>query len=150
MTITIDDNKANLFLYSLILPVLWLALGVVVNAVAPGKGLGAIGHVLLLGASTAFVSWLFVRKCRRDFSAKERWMLTGWFFLWSFTLEALGLWYVLNAPDAQIALERGAILVTLAITALLDFGFAWAVVKYWSPRFIKWQLNRLDSVSRDP
>ena len=135
--------KPKLFLYSLLLPVSWISLGTVMEIVAPGVRLGVPGLVAILFTVTGLISLLFARKHRRRFSTRERWRLTIYCFAWAFLSESLALLYVVSFPEETgIAVNTDAVVFSEAVTAILDFVLVWAVMKYWSPRFIDWYIQR--------
>jgi polyferredoxin len=51
--------------YSIILPLIWMSLGLLMSVVRPGKRLGTSGLVLVVLTTATLVSWLFVRKRHR-------------------------------------------------------------------------------------
>jgi hypothetical protein len=62
--ITLPDppKRPWLFVYSLVLPALWFAVGVVVNLVIPGKRLGVLGLAALVYVFVSIVAWHFAKR----------------------------------------------------------------------------------------
>ena len=82
-----------LFIHSLILPFVWMTIGVIFDSVVPGKRLGIVGTALLFQGVATLISWLFVRKYRRHFTKSERFLITGFCAFWAILLELCVLLY---------------------------------------------------------
>lgn len=134
----------TLFLYSLLLPALWLSTGFIMMHIKPGLRLGLPGLILILIVATVGMSWLMARVHLRPFKPKERWILTVFCSVWALLLETSALLYALSDPEGSgLTFNANAAKITLATTAILDFLLVWLVFKLWSPKFVKWYLKRI-------
>lgn len=85
--------KPLLFVYSLILPVIWVAFGTIGNLVAPGKRVGIVGTAVIFLGVVTLISWIFVRKHRRQFTGSERFRIIAYCAGWAILLESCVLVY---------------------------------------------------------
>ncbi len=139
-------SKPKLFLYSLILPAIWFTFGWISLLVAPGRRLGIPGLVMVMITATIVMSWLLVRKYHRQFTNNEMWKLIVYCFAWAFFCESFGMLYAVSFPEETgLNINAQTAIVGLTIGAAVDFLFAWAAFKHWSPRFINWYLKKIDS-----
>jgi hypothetical protein len=127
--------------YSIILPVIWMSLGLLMSVVLPGKRLGTGGLVLVVLTTVILVSWLFVRKRHRQFTGRELWILVGCCSLWAGLCELSSIAYAAEAHiinASQIGAVRFAVLFSLAVDGL----YIWLGFRFSGLRFIDWYIAK--------
>ena len=67
-----NSTKPKLFLYSLILPVIWLGFGTLFSQIFPEQNLGLMGLVIILYIALLPVSWHFAKHYERQFVKNEK------------------------------------------------------------------------------
>jgi drug/metabolite transporter (DMT)-like permease len=127
--------------YSIILPVIWISLGLLMSVVFPGKRLGTGGLVLVVITAVILVSWLFVRKRHRQFTGRELWILVGCCSLWAGLCELSGIAY---AVETQIinASQSGAIRFAVLFSLAVDSFYIWLGFRFSGRRFINWYIAK--------
>ena len=145
-TVNEVQTKPWLFVYSLILPVVWMTLGVIGNFIAPGKHVGTVGTALIFLCVVTMISWLFVRKHRRHFTRSERFRIIGYCAGWAILLESCVLVYA--ASEGLVDPSKGSVLAFAASVAfVIDTLFLWLGFTFSSRRFINWYLETHVSIA---
>jgi len=127
--------------YSIILPVIWMSLGLLMSVVLPGKRLGTGGLVFVVLTTVILVSWLFVRKRHRQFTGRELWILVGCCSLWAGLCESSAIVY---AAEAHIinASQSGAVRVAVLFSLAVDGLYIWLGFRFSGRRFINWYIAK--------
>ena len=140
---TETSDKPRLLLYSLILPVLWFAVGTIGTQIAPDKRLGIGGTAAVIYVAILAISWLIARKHKRQPTDSEKWRLIGYSVFFAVLLESMGLLYALVFPaEVGVEMTRNVAMFAIGFAALVNFLFIFVGFKYISPRFINWYLDR--------
>ena len=130
-----EKKKPRLFLYSLLLPTVWLSLGWLFGIFFPGKRLGAGGLVLILYLTVGAISWHFGRTFNRQFQVAERFRLVVYCSVWAVCCEMLALVYAASVGLVK-NVDVDALIAIIGMTAALDTAFVWAGFRFLAPRII--------------
>lgn len=141
-----SSTKPKLFLYSLILPVIWLGLGTLFSQLFPEKNLGVMGLVLILYIALLPISWHFSKHYERHFIRNEKIRLIAYLTLWAVVCESFGLLYHLTQPNSP-QFEPGMLMGVIGFGFLVDLLFMFLGVHFICKRYIKYFLGRRQSVS---
>ena len=117
---TLGEQRPRLFLYSLLLPLLWIALSLGLTGVPSERRVGIVETAVVVGGVAMLVSWLFVRRYRRHFSKHERWRLMGYCAFWA------AAWESMELISASIGLSR-----VTALTYGVFFAIPFYAVIIW-------------------
>jgi len=133
------NQAPRLFMYSLILPAIWMGLGTLLSTVAPNFRLGAGLSIVMFGAIAVGISWLFVRNNKRMFTNSESWRMVIYCSVIAIFLES---WVLLTAmvwPDLfpGEAITRDAAIWGLAIAAVIDTLAMIGGFRVAAPRYLK-------------
>lgn len=132
------ESKPNIFLYSLILPIVWVLFGVLFNFLFPGTSLGPFGLVIIIHLVLFPICWHFSSKFQRQFNKPEKVKLVSYLTLGAVFCESLGL---LSSFSAGV-LSREAFADILAFTFLVDAIFMYLGVHFVGKRFINYFLAK--------
>ncbi|TON61335.1 hypothetical protein CGH54_12350 [Vibrio parahaemolyticus] len=130
------EKNPKLFLYSILLPVIWLALGATVDMVAPEIRLGVGGLVFIICVTLAIICCRFAKVFKRYFTRKEKIRLVVYFTVWVVLCESLALLTLL--PD----IGQMVLLVSLGVTTIIDTLIMSLGVHFISKRLIGYFLEK--------
>jgi hypothetical protein len=82
----------NFFLYSVILPAIWLSAGGLVHVIAPSIRLGAMGLAGVVFIYSWIVGWRFSKRFNRHLTIPEAVRLIAYSSCWAIVIEILGLY----------------------------------------------------------
>lgn len=132
-----DNPKPKLFAYSLLLPAVWLGLGMILSIVAPNFRLGIGLSIVMFGAIAVFISWLFIRNNKRMFTNSESWRMVAYSSVIAIILETWVLFVAVVWPEIfpEVTISREAAVWALAVAAFVDTlaiigGFRVAAPRY--------------------
>jgi len=131
-----NQASPKLFLYSLLLPIIWLSVGALLSVAFPDINLGMMGLVLILYLVLSIICWHFTKLFNRDFSRNEKARLTIYFIIWTVLCEALAIYSISESISSD------ALLITLSITFVIDSIFMTLGVHFISKRMNKYFLNK--------
>ena len=137
---SVDDQKVpNLFLYSLLVPGCWLALGVVVELVAPGFRLGIAGTAGFFILMAVGICWLILQRYGRMPTNSESWRLVIYCSALAVAVETLVLYVAVTSPGAfsDVSITPDAALVAIFVSAAIDTLFFTLAFKVAAPNFLK-------------
>jgi hypothetical protein len=138
----LDLRKPNLFLYSLILPLVWISFGTLTAFLLPGVRLGMFGLVLVLHITFGIICWRFSKTFCRQFDRPESYRLIAYSSIWALLLEAASLCYYL-ASQSQLDRAHFSLLVfSLSFTAVLDIVLIASAVLFVAKRFLNYFLSK--------
>ena len=142
----IPELRSPLILaYSTILPAAWITLSVAGYFIIPGHRLGIVGTVLMFMGVAAFISWLFARRHRRQFSTSEYRRIIGYCIGWALALEFFVLFTVIVLPQLQDGhLDAKPLLFAVPFTIVMDTFFIWLAFRQTGKRVIAWYLRKLE------
>ncbi len=109
-----------IFLYSLIFPSLWFAIGMFMSYVLPSVRLGAVGLVAIIYGTVSTISWLFAKKKKRLFSKFETIRLIVYCSFWAAICESLALFYIYTSDESGSRPDEQAMLMIIGGTILFD------------------------------
>lgn len=135
-----EVKSPNLFLYSLLLPLIWFSFGSLMNFFFPGKRLGVFGLVLVLYAAITPICWYFSRKFARHFSTGEKVRLIFYLTAWAIICEFWVLWYHLSLESTP-EMEDSSLGFVLLFTAAMDAFFVSLGVHFIGKRVFNYFLN---------
>ncbi|EHH1227966.1 ABZJ_00895 family protein [Vibrio vulnificus] len=130
------EKNPKLFLYSILLPVIWLALGATVDMLAPEIRLGVGGLIFIIYGTLAIICWRFAKEFKRYFTRKEKIRLVVYFTVWAVLCESLALLTLL--PD----MDQMVLLVSLGVTTIIDTLIMSLGVHFISKRLIGYFLKK--------
>ncbi|MPQ46424.1 hypothetical protein GCQ56_05320 [Marinifilum sp. N1E240] len=137
-----STKTPNLFLYSLILPILWISIGFLIDTIAPEKSLGVFGLVLIIYATLTPICWHFTKNHHRHFKKQEKIKLIVFLTFWAVLCELLAIWYELSLesnPDIS-----SSIYYIIGVTILLDTLFITIGVQVVAKRTNNYFLEKID------
>ncbi len=139
-------RRVTLFRYSVVLPVLWFAVGTLMSYVVPDRRLGIGGTAIILVANATIIAWLFVRQNQRELIKSEIWTLIVFSAIWVVALELIGMLSVLAYPEdfgiEPDVVRSTAFLIGGSIGLLVDFLFVFISFNVTANRFIRWYQKR--------
>lgn len=138
-------RRPNIFLYSLLLPAVWVSISVLFTTLFPGKRLGIVGTALLLMAVASLIGWLFARREGRDFSKSEYLRIILYCIGWVLLLEFLGLFYLLS--QSQTSPDLHVLYFVVPFTVTLDSLFVWLAFRNFGRRVIRSYLAKHEAVN---
>ena len=141
-----NPTKPKLFIYSLILPFIWLGFGTIFTQFFPDKNLGVMGLVLILYIALLPISWHFAKHYGRQFIQHEKIRLVGYLTVWAVVCESLSLFYHLNHQNSA-GLETPMLLGIIGFTFLVDLLFMFLGVHFICKRYIKYFLGKREVAS---
>ncbi len=133
-----------LFIYSLILPALWIAIGTFFSYVLPNVRLGAGGFVAIIYGTVSTISWLFAKRKKRLFSKSETIRLIAYCSFWAATCESLALLYIYNSDEGSSRPDQQAMLMIVGGTILFDTLFLAVTFVFLPKRLIPKYLKKYE------
>lgn len=141
-----NPTKPKLFIYSLILPTIWLGNGAIFRQFFPDKNLGVMGLVLILYIALLPISWHFAKHYGRQFIKHEKVRLIGYLTFWTVSLESLGLLYHVNQQNSS-GFDMSVLLGIIGFTFLVDLVFVFLGVQFICKRYIQYFLGKREIAS---
>ena len=141
------DNNSNMFLYSLVLPIVWFSFGALVHMVTPGKHLGMFGLLAVIYFTLFSICWHFARKYRRQFTSIEKFKLIVYFCLWAYFSELIGLLSLFNQQVQKNNITPQQVIFIVVITLVVDTVFLSLAVIFTARRMLKFFLDRQPTVA---
>jgi hypothetical protein len=117
------EQNPRLLRYSMLLPLLYIAFGLILSGVPPERRPAFLLPALWVVAFAVLMSWLFVRQHRRHLSKPERWRLFSYCTIWAWFFEAMSF---INAVRSGV--------LDPSDVGSMTFGVLTAIVLY--PLFI--------------
>lgn len=124
-----NSQQPKLFLWSLLLPVLWLTVGATFSYLFPEKRLGIWGIVLIIYFTLVPFCWYLAKRCGRYLRGVEVWKMIGYLTFWALICESLAIWYLVTL-EPNMNLAGDVLLFTIGFTAAMDFLFMFLGVKF--------------------
>lgn len=131
-----NSQRPKLLAYSLLLPVIWLALGATLDALPIDLQLGMSGLLLIVYLTLSVICWRIARVHQRPLTRGEKLRLSAYFVLWNLMCESLALYSVLPG------VEPAVLLMTLGITLIVDSVVLSLAVHFLTGRLIGFFLKR--------
>ncbi|GLR77295.1 MULTISPECIES: hypothetical protein [Aliivibrio] len=125
----------KIFLYSILLPIIWIAFGLTIATFLPSVQLGAAGLVIILYVTITLICLHFTKSYPRQFTKNEKIRLTAYFILWASLCESL---VVLSLGQ----MELNKLFFILGFTVIVDAILISLGVHFISKRMIKMFLNQ--------
>ena len=135
-----SEKKPKLFLYSLLVPIIWVSFGVLMDFLMPGKRLGTFGLLIVIYLAITPIFWHFSKTYRRHLLLTEKVRLIIYCTFWASIAESLGLWYFVNF-EATDAVKSLNIPVIIGITIAIDALFFAAAIHFTGNRMINYFLK---------
>ncbi len=136
----VDYQKTpNLFLHSLLVPGIWLVLGITVETLAPGFRLGIAGSAGVFIMMSVGICWLILKRYGRMPTNSESWRLVIYCSVLAVLLESIVLFTAMTSPDVfpEFTVTPDAALFAIAFAAAIDTLFFTLGFKVAAPRFLK-------------
>lgn len=137
---TADNQRTpNLFLHSLLVPGIWLALGIVAELVAPGFRLGITGSAGVFILMSVGISWLILKRYGRMPTNSESWRLVIYCSVLAILVETWVLFVAMASPEVfpDVTFTPDAALFAILFAAGIDTLFFTLGFKVAAPRFLK-------------
>ncbi len=134
-----DSKSAAIFIYSILVPIVWLSLAFSLLAIAPEIELGIAGTIVAVNLSLFILCWHFSRTFKRQFSNNEKLRFFIYSFLWMAAIKALSLYGISANLNSEVLLYTGGIV--LAMDLVIIFSSVFSV----SNRFNNFWQNRLSA-----
>ena len=131
----------NIFLYSLILPLIWFSFGFFMDYFFIGKTLGVFGLVLIIYAAITPICWHFARTFIRHFTVREKVKLIIYLTVWAVICEFWALWYHLSLESTP-KMDDSSLYFVLAFTAAMDVLFMSLGVHFIGKRMCTYFLSK--------
>jgi predicted permease len=137
-------RRPNIFLYSLPFPALWVCCSLLFATLFSGKRLGIVGTALLFLGAASLISWLFVRRQRRDFKTAENRNIILYCIGWAVFLEFCIVLFLYLFPPSEHHSDLSArtLCFIVLFTATLDSLFVWLAFRNFGRRVIKMYLAK--------
>jgi hypothetical protein len=139
-----NERRPRLFLYSMLLPGLWIALGLFLLKFIPDLEFGSGGTVVVTLTVAWIISKHFAKTHGRQFSRHERLRLILYCSLWAIGMEIVALHgYELDQQEMGAPSMSGNYLFWgVVIAGVLDTLIIWFVFTWWIPRGIEFYLQK--------
>ncbi|WP_416306966.1 hypothetical protein [Neptunicella sp. SCSIO 80796] len=134
-----ESKSPAIFIYSILVPIVWLSLAFSLLAIAPEIELGIAGIIIAVNLSLFILCWHFSRTFKRQFRSSEKIRLCVYSFLWMAAIRALNLYGISDNLTSEVLLYAGGIV--LAIDLLVIASSVFSV----SNRFNNFWQNRLSA-----
>ncbi len=143
------NRTPKLFAYSLILPLVWMFLGVLISLVAPNFRLGMGLSIVMFGATAVGISWLFIKNNERMFTNSESWRMVFYCSAIAIFLETWVLLAAMFWPDLfpGVAISSESAVWALAIAAVVDTLAMVGGFRVAAPRYLKSYIARYEDES---
>ena len=132
--------------YSLILPAIWLSLGIAGEKLIPGQRLGIVGTALLYQALAACFGWRFASVYQRDLMRREVLTMTAFCAVWAIALESITLLSLLLFPEDfgmdPDAMDPSVLLFAIGFAVIFNSLFIFLSINITTQRTIRWRLAR--------
>lgn len=134
-----DSKSPKIFIYSIIVPLVWLSLSFSLLAIAPEIELGIAGIIITVNLSLFALCWHFSRTFKRQFSNNEKLRLFIYSFLWMAAIRALSLYGISDNLTTEVLLYAGGIVLVMDVVVIASS------VLTVSNRFNSFWQNRLSA-----
>jgi hypothetical protein len=134
-----DSKSPAIFIYSILVPIVWLSLSFSLLAIAPEIELGIAGIIILVNLSLFILCWHFSRTFKRQFSNNEKLRLFIYSFLWMAAIRALSLYGISDDLTSEELLYAGGIVLAMDLVVIASSVFS------VSNRFNNFWQNRLSA-----
>ena len=130
-------RRPIIFLYSLPFPAIWVCCSLLSVELLPGKRLGTVGTALMIMGAASLISWLFVRRHGRDFSASEYLWIILYCIGWALFFECIVLVSIFSQAEAAPDFNARTLIFLVLFTVTLDSLFVWLAFRNFGRRVIK-------------
>ena len=139
-------GKPKLFLLSLILPAVWITIGLIFTQISPSARLGLLGTVIMYIFVAVGICWLILRRHNRMPTNHESWRLVAYCSVFAVIMES---WALLAAatwpedfPNMQVSPDSLTFLIGTSV--VLNTLFLTLAFKVAAPRYLKNSIANLD------
>ena len=142
---TLNTRPPFIFGYSLLLPVVWIIVGVLATTFVPGHRLGMVGTALMFMGVAALISLLFAKRHRRQFTNSEYLRIVCYSIGWALSIECFVILTVIVLPQIESGhVDAKPLLFAVPITVVLDAIWIWLAFRQTGRRVIAWHLRKLE------
>lgn len=134
-----DSQSPPIFIYSILLPIVWLLLSLALLAITAEVELGVAGIIIAVNFSLFVLCWHFSRVFKRKFSNNEKLRLFIYSFLWMSLIRALSLYGMSDNLTSGVLLYAGGIVLVIDLVVIASSVFS------VSNRFNHFWQNRLSA-----
>lgn len=136
------ESQPKLFLYSFLVPTLWVVTSMFFIILLPSRKLGLLGTGLFLYLVITLIAWRVVSKWQRDLTQSESTRIMIYSAFWM-----VGLQLIIVLTGVLYALSSGAEirtigLVDVGLSSVIYIFVIWLSVKILTPKFTSWYLRR--------
>jgi hypothetical protein len=135
----VDSKSPKVFIYSILVPLVWLSLSFSLLAISPEIELGIAGIIIVVNLSLFVLCWHFSRTFKRQFSNNEKLRLFIYSFLWMAAIRALSLYGISDSLTSEVLLYTSGIVVAMDLVVIYSSVFS------VSNRFNNFWQNRLSA-----
>ena len=131
--------KPKLFLYSLVLPVVWMTVGTILSEAAPNFRLGIAGTTFFFMLICVGISWIFLKRHGRMPANTESWRLIAYCSALAILMETWVLLAALTWPELfpDIQITKDIVIFAIGFAAVLDTVIIALGFKVVAPRYLK-------------
>lgn len=134
-----DRKSPKIFMYSILIPIIWLSLAFSLLAIAPEAEPGIAGIIVAVNLSLFILCWHFSRTFKRQFSNSEKLRLCIYSFLCMAAIRALNLYGISDNLTSEVLLYAIAIVLAMDLVVISSSVFS------VSNRFNNFWQNRLSA-----
>ena len=109
-----NQDSPKIFMYSLLLPLLWISASFLIVYFSSDVDLGIAGVVLVIYLSLIAICWFFSKRFNRDFYRNEKIRLTIYFLLWATLIRIISIYSISET------LSSDALLLAFAALFVVD------------------------------
>jgi hypothetical protein len=132
----VDSKSPKVFIYSILVPLVWLSLSFSLLAISPEIELGIAGIIIVVNLSLFVLCWHFSRTFKRQFSNNEKLRLFIYSFLWMAAIRALSLYGISDSLTSEVLLYTGGIVVAMDLVVIYSsvFSVSNRINNFWQNR----------------
>ena len=139
------------FLYAMLLPIVWLGIGLIVNAIAPGFRLGLSGSIVLFTVVCVGICWLFLQRNGRMPNNSESWRLVIYCSVFAIVLESWVMLAALTWPEIfpEVQLDAETVKIAIGVAIVLDTLIMTLAFRVAAPRWLNSTVDKMANQSSD-
>ncbi len=133
-----DSKSPKIFIYSILVPIVWLSLSFSLLAIAPEIELGVAGIIIAANLSLFVLCWHFSETFKRQFSNNEKLRLFIYSFLWMAAIRALNLYGISDNLTSEALLYAGGIVLVMDLVVISSsvFSVSYRFNNFWQNRLL--------------
>ena len=139
-------GNPKIFLLSLILPAVWITIGIILLQIAPGARLGLAGTVVMYIFVAVAICWLVLRRHNRMPTNSESWRLVVYCSVFAVIMESWALIAAATWPDdfPNMQISSDSLTYLIGASIVLNSLFLTLAFRVAAPRFLKESIAKLE------